>query len=162
MLPVSHTLLPLPPPSPPGPLQPADEEYGSELMDSGADDDDWEPGEEDYRSEPASTAEAAAAAAAAMAAGRRRGQDTSGLIVLGKRRRGRQRADSDGDEFDELYADDDEVKGEQSAGKGRRNCAVCNETWQLRQAALNVCVKLGLPWLLCSAESSSGCSACSS
>lgn len=89
-------------------------------MDSGADDDDWEPGEEDYRSEPASTAEAAAAAAAAVAAstGRRRGQDTSGLIVLGKRRRGRQRADSDADEFDELYADDDEVKGERRAASG--------------------------------------------
>lgn len=109
-------------------------------MDSGADDDDWEPAEEDYRSEPASTAEAAAAAAAAMAAsaGRRRGQDTSGLIMLGKRRRGRQRADSDGDEFDELYADDDEVKGEGwRVGRGRGGlkwslpgklcacCAVC-------------------------------------
>lgn len=89
-------------------------------MDSGADDDDWEPGEEDYRSEPAATAEAASAAAAAVAAlaGRRRGQDTSGLVVLGKRRRGRQRAGSEGEEWDELYGDDEEVKGERGAGAG--------------------------------------------
>lgn len=97
--------------------QRAEEAYDSELMDSGVDDDEWQPDEEDYRSEPQSTADAAAAAAAAVAAvGRRRtNQDTSGLIMLGKRRRGRQRqADSDGEELydSELYGDDDEVKGE--------------------------------------------------
>lgn len=84
-------------------------------MDSGVDDDEWQPGEEDYRSEPQSTADAAVAAAAAVAAvGRRRAhQDTSGLIMLGKRRRGRQRQqDSDDEDYDELYGDDDEVKGE--------------------------------------------------
>lgn len=86
-------------------------------MDSGVDDDEWQPGEEDYRSEPQSTVDAAASAAAAVAmVGRRRAhQDTSGLIMLGKRRRGRQRqADSDGEELydQELYGDDDEVKGE--------------------------------------------------
>ncbi|KAL4452274.1 hypothetical protein ABPG75_007936 [Micractinium tetrahymenae] len=93
----------------------SDEAYDSELMDSGVDDDEWQPGEDDYRSEPQSTADAAAAAAAAVAmVGRRRAhQDTSGLIMLGKRRRGRQRqADSDGEELydTELYGDDDEVK----------------------------------------------------
>ncbi|KAL4441255.1 hypothetical protein ABPG77_011492 [Micractinium sp. CCAP 211/92] len=93
----------------------SDEAYDSELLDSGVDDDDWQPGEEEFRSEPQSTADAAAAAAAAVAmVGRRRAhQDTSGLIMLGKRRRGRQRqADSDGEELydHELYGDDDEVK----------------------------------------------------
>lgn len=83
-------------------------------MDSGVDDDEWQPGMDEYRSEPQATADAAVAAAAAVAAlGRRRAQqDTSGLIMLGKRRRGRQRQDSDDEDYDpELYGDDDEVKG---------------------------------------------------
>lgn len=99
-------------------------------MDSGVDDDEWQPGEEDFRSEPQSTADAAAAAAAAVAmVGRRRAhQDTSGLIMLGKRRRGRQRqADSDGEELydHELYGDDDEVKGElHGAGRWERGAVL--------------------------------------
>lgn len=92
----------------------SEEAYDSELLDSGVDDDEWQPGEDDYRTEPQSVSDAAAAAAAAVAAiGRRRmHQDTSGLIMLGKRRRGRQRAaDSDEEDYDpELYGDDDEVK----------------------------------------------------
>ncbi|KAI3438133.1 hypothetical protein D9Q98_000574 [Chlorella vulgaris] len=94
----------------------SDEAYDSELMDSGVDDDAWQPVEHDFRSEPQSTAEAAAAAAEAVSKavlGRRRTQqDTSGLILLGKRRRGRQRQDSSDEDYDpEAYGDeDDEVK----------------------------------------------------